>query len=172
MASLLHRARHHIRHPGDLALLPAMAVLAGALPFLLRWLSLPRLLALLGWVNRCFLAPLRPREDRVLHFADALARVDRWSWRNNCVVRGLLYFAFLNSRARPVQVRFGVARRRAADAAGPGRRHVWVVRDGAPVNESLNVSDYEVLFGYPSTAGGDAASPPACRFGEEDMDSP
>lgn len=148
MRATLARFQRNIRTPGELSLLAGLSLLAVVLPLLMR-LPLPRLLRVVDWINRCCVR--RPaKTETVLRYVDALGRIRRWSLQDNCVVRSLLYYTFLNSRACPLELRFGVEQRRDAEGRPvPGRRHVWVMRNGEPLNETISLEEYVLLFRYP-----------------------
>lgn len=148
MITLARRILRYARSPDELRLLLAMAAVAAVLPALLKQ-PLPRTLRTLDWINRR-LVRHPGRTESVLRYAAALGRLHWWSFQDNCVARNLLYYVFLNSPERPVEVRFGVEQRRTPEGAiVPGRRHVWIVRDGEPVNETVNLEDYVLLYCHP-----------------------
>jgi hypothetical protein len=145
------RLRRNIGSWAELQLLLQMTGFLALVPALLK-LPMPRMLRTIDWINRHIIR--RPgRQETVIRYANALGRLHRWSFQDNCVARNLTYYAFLNGAERPLEVRFGVEQRRAENGAiTPGRRHVWVTRDGEPINETVVIEDYVLLYRYPPKA--------------------
>jgi hypothetical protein len=132
----------------DLRVLLAMSSFVAVLPILLK-LPVPRMLRSIDWINR-HLVRKPGAQETVIRCADALGRLHRWSFQDNCVARNLTYYALLNSAEQPLEVRFGVEQRQSPSGAiTPGRRHVWVMREGEPINETVRLEDYVVLYRYP-----------------------
>ena len=120
------------------------AVLAVALPPLLRVVPLPRLVALVaGREGRSRHVPAPPRMVRL---TDGVLRRGRGPFRANCAVRSLIVLRYLRRRGEPVSVSFGVRRE-------PGRLdgHAWVSLGGVPLAEARDPrAIYRTTYQYPS----------------------
>jgi len=142
------RLRRNVRSADELRLLLGMCGFLALIPAFLK-LPMPRMLRTIDWINR-HLVRKPGRQETVIRYANALGRLHRWSFQDNCVARNLTYYAFLNNPDQPLEVRFGVEQRRAENGViTPGRRHVWVTRDGDPINETVVIDDYVLLYRYP-----------------------
>lgn len=122
-----------------------VALLVLALPLVMAR-PLPRALAILSRLNRAGLRARPEEEALVVRCIRLVARLDRWSFRNNCAVFALVLFGLLDTDEAPLEIRFGL---RFAGRA-PGRRHVWVVREGRALHETEPVEDYLVVYRYVS----------------------
>jgi len=145
----VQRFRRHVRTPSELRLLLSVTAFMAAIPWLMRR-SLPSALRRLEWISRR-LAPRRADPEKVIRYVGALGSWKRWSFQDNCVVRSLCYYAFLNRGDDEVALMMGVERRTGAEGGvTPGRRHFWVTRNGEPLNETVDVNNYHVMLRYPS----------------------
>ena len=140
MAEWIRRFRQNVRSPADLGLLLRLAAWLALEPFLIRFLSLPRLLA---WHTpaRPLLPP--PQRARLRLFAQFLLsdRVDLFE--RTCLKRSLILYRYLHGETQPPRFYLGVR-------SGNGRLqgHSWVTLGGAPVYPGED-RGYAVTFVYP-----------------------
>jgi hypothetical protein len=145
--SLLHLP-HALRSPANAFTAARLLVLATLLPLLLR-LPLRRMLRILDWLNR-WLVGRRPNPDVLRRYVDAMGRLHRWSFQDNCVVRSLCFYTLLNSPEAPLELRFGVEQREGPDGGlVPGRRHTWVMCGEESLFETEPVYKYLLLYRHP-----------------------
>jgi len=153
MASPLAFARRvmaNVGSVGDLWLLVRVAVVMAALPVLLR-LRLPRTLAALDMMAAALGPAGWAQEALAVRYVDAIARRHRWSFQDNCLARALTLYALLNRPATPIDLVFGVHEvRRPGGTPVPGRRHVWMERNGAPYLEHEPVHEYVQVLRHPA----------------------
>ena len=142
------RLPHALRSPGNASAAARLLLLATLLPLLLR-LPLPRLLRSLDWINRR-LVGRRPDPEVLKRYVDAMGRLHRWSFQDNCVVRSLCFYTLLNTPEAPLELRFGVEQRQGPDGSlVPGRRHTWVMRGEEALFETEPVHQYALLYRHP-----------------------
>ena len=158
----LVRGLRRVQSWAELKLLVGAAAVMAVMPLLLR-LPIPRLLSVLSRLNR-WLAPRPVDEDLLYRCVEALGRYNCWAWRDNCVARNLAVYCFLQSAQAPLEVRFGVEMRVGPEGKpAPGRRHVWLLRDGQPVRETEPLERYLVMYRYPEPAAGAPSQPSPLR---------
>lgn len=146
------RFRRYVRTPKDLALLAGIIAYKLSLPLLMR-LAMPRLLRFTQWLNRRVVRPSGADPERIVRYVDAAGRLAFWSLRGNCVARSLAIYTFLNTPHTPLELRFGVRQIVSEGAITPGRRHVWVMREGEPLCETEPLHEYVLLYRFPEPVG-------------------
>jgi hypothetical protein len=140
MTEWIRRFRKNIHSPADLALLFRLGTWLALEPFLIRFLSLPRLLA---WHTPA--RPLLPshRRARLRIFTQFLLsdRVDLFE--RTCLKRSLLLYRYLHGEPNPPRFHLGVRSKN-----GRLQGHSWVTLGGAPLDPGED-QGYAVTFAYP-----------------------
>lgn len=146
MIAWVAKLRRRVRSWGDLRLLVAMTVFVASVPLLMKG-PLPRALARIDLRRRRLARLSVGREAEVRVYLGALTRLGFWSFRDNCVVASLTRYVFSGAENKDSRLVFGV---RSDPASGaPGRRHVWLLVDGLPFEESEDVAEYRELYRHP-----------------------
>jgi hypothetical protein len=109
---------------------------------------LPKALRLIERFNRYFGTRSWQSEESVIRYTRALSDINRWSLRNNCMVKSLTSFAFLNSPYSKLELVFGVEVGESGGIDTIGRRHLWVEKDGKPFHEAEPLENYRVVCRY------------------------
>jgi hypothetical protein len=140
MAEWIRRFRENIHSPADLGLLLRLAAWLALEPFLLRFLPLPRLLAL-HTPARPLLPPSQRAYLRI--FAQFLLsdRVDLFE--RTCLKRSLILYRYLHDETNPPRFYLGVRSHH-----GRLQGHSWVTLGGVPVYPGED-QGYAVTFAYP-----------------------
>jgi glycosyltransferase involved in cell wall biosynthesis len=142
--------RHPLRSLVRAWLLLRVTLFMAVLPIVMRR-PLPRAVAVIERMRWLGMRSRPEQEQLLLGYIRWLGQVNRWSFRDNCAVRALTLFAFLGSGPTPLELRLGFESRDDVDGrVKPGRRHLWLVRDGAPLYESEPVAEYTVVYSHSS----------------------
>ena len=118
------------------------------LPPLLRWLPLPRAMALLdpgsGSASGRTSSP-----SRIIELTQRLLGRNTAIFHQSCLKQSLVLFRLLRQSGQPVVIRFGVAKD-GDDIKG----HSWLEQSGQPIAEQGDpYRSFAVIYSYPSAAG-------------------
>ncbi|MCR4293794.1 MAG: lasso peptide biosynthesis B2 protein [Candidatus Kuenenia sp.] len=109
-ACAIKKFRTHFRSFGEIWLFTQIILLITVLPFLFRFLSLPKVMKMLAPRNLgvCRNKDLENMKDKIVKFTDYILRHNLWTDKNTCLRRSLVLYHFLRKLGINVFVCFGV----------------------------------------------------------------
>jgi hypothetical protein len=131
-----------LRRVDTAILLATIAVEIAVVTLVMRCVSLPRALRILG--GRGGRARRSREPERVIAAIDRVFRIDRFVWKASCWKRSLVLHRHL--RRGGVNSRIVWAFREDGHSAGG---HAWVEVDGHPIGERQPTDGYSVMLTYP-----------------------
>ena len=127
-AGLLQRAARIIRRPADVPLAVAVGYFMWRAPAELHGTHLQDYLARLRQRRRPRAADAAASRERILRLRQLWLRLPWFRSRDNCYVRALTLYRFLDAGGLPVSIHFGIEQR--SDPRERLRGHAWVCVDG------------------------------------------
>jgi hypothetical protein len=140
-------ARLVVCEPGSALLAARMGAWVAALTLLLKFMPLPRAMALLTPRRRARAAPTDASlvQERLARLLDSVLAADFWVFTPTCWKRAPVLHRYLALEGIPTRVLFGVRREGLDVLSG----HAWLEADGRPILEKTP-PDYKVTFSFPA----------------------
>ena len=131
----LKKFRTHFSSFGEIWLFVQIFLLITVLPFLFRFLSLPRVMEMLAPRNFrvCRNKDMENMKDKIVKFTDYILRHNLWTDKNTCLRRSLVLYHFLRKLGINVFVCFGVRyNERLSDREAKKKLegHAWLLYHG------------------------------------------
>ncbi len=139
---LVQRASRIIRRPADLVFAAQIGIFMWRAPSLLRSSHLSEFLQVLRRLPRPHSSDPETSRERILRLRSLCHRLPPFRSRDNCYVRALTLYRFLDAGEHQVRIHFGVEQRR--DRSERLRGHAWVSVDGAFFETPPEVRDSRV----------------------------
>jgi hypothetical protein len=155
-AAIVRKIRGNFNSPRDVLLFLRMSLLVIALPSLLRFLSIPRLMKLLTpRRNTALHDPAGNVGDKITKYTDYLLSRNFWMFRSTCLRRSLVLYHFLRREGLDVRICFGVCYKGALRQEGSGKElegHAWLLHKGEVFLErnAAMVRDYTITYCFPA----------------------
>ena len=140
-------ARLVVCEPGSALLAARMGAWVAALTLLLKFMPLPRAMALLAPRRRARATPADASlvQERLARLLDSVLAADFWVFTPTCWKRAPVLQRYLALQGIPTRVLFGVRREGSDVLSG----HAWLEADGRPILEKTP-PDYKVTFSFPT----------------------
>lgn len=153
---VISKFKAHFHSFYDVLLFIRIFLFITALPFLIRFLSLPQLMKVLTWHILCF-SENRVKEaytESVVRFADYILKRNFWLYRNTCFKRSLVLYHFLHNAHSDIRICFGVRLKKNTPVQEREKGlegHAWLMNNGEiiPDGNSDPTSTYTVTYCFP-----------------------
>lgn len=126
---LAQRAGRIIRRPADIVFAAQIGYFMWRAPAVLRSSHLSEFLRILRRLPRPHASDPDKSRERILRLRSLCLRLPLFRSRDNCYVRALTLYRFLDAGGRQVRIHFGVEQKH--DRSERLRGHAWVSVDGA-----------------------------------------
>lgn len=152
--SKLPRTIKRLRNPRDLWLFLQILLMLTILPWRIRRMSLPDLLARIN--AGVFPGPREEEElEKTVGFVDSLLGHRFFQGYGRCLMRSLVLFRILRRQGWPVEIHFGV--RKAGEDAENGQSgqiditgHSWLVMEGKPfLEDGSHAAGFATTYKFP-----------------------
>lgn len=145
----VRRARNNVSSIEEAWLLMRIACFAAVLPVLLRYLSIPRLLAL-HTPKTTPASAHHDRRDKILKYTDYVFRGKHGPYKKTCLKRSLVLYRFMRRSGLDVRICLGI-RRMPSGSSDALIGHSWLLHQGKIVfEENPEIAKrHTVVFSYP-----------------------
>lgn len=128
---MLKKFRTHFDSFEEIWLFIQIFLLAIVLPFLLKFLSLPRVMKMLA-PRSLKVCPNMDMRDKIVKYTDYILRHNLWIDKNTCLKRSLVLYHFLRKSRINVHICFGVKYNKLSDNEAKEKLegHAWLLYRG------------------------------------------
>ena len=108
---ILKKFRAHFSSFEEIWLFTQIFLLVTVLPFLLKFMSLPRVMKMLAprRLKACQHLDMEKSKDKIVKFTDYILKHNFWTNKNTCLRRSLVLYHFLRKLGINVHICFGVS---------------------------------------------------------------